>query len=500
MSLVQINNLIEGRKLEFKETLPSGNKIEKTAIALSNDAGGEIYIGIKDTPREIVGVPEKDLIKIEEQISNTIYEKCYPTILPDILFQKIEDKYVIIVKIPRGSLPPYYLKSIGKEKGTFVRVGSTNRVADREIIEELERKKRNISFDSTPLYELKPEVLDLSSFAKLYQEKTGKKITKASYSKLGLIKTENEKEYPTVSAILLSEKDIKQTHFPYAKIECARFKGTKTDTTIDSISIQEPICLQPDLAIAFVERNIKKGSKIGRVYREERWEYPMLAIRELIVNAVIHRDYSLSGKDIKVAIFDDMLEITSPGSLPPCIDLKDLTSGQSEIRNRTLGPIFKELQLIEQWGTGFQKLADELKDYPEIELKFNEPGLSFQVQFIKKDYKPAAAEGKVGTKLELSPDQAGTKPAPSWHQVGTKLALSKEDVEKVLLSVQEPISISNLMDIFKWKDRTKFRDKYINPLLELEIIRMTIPEKPKSSNQKYQISEKGKLLLKEISK
>jgi predicted HTH transcriptional regulator len=242
----------------------------------------------------------------------------------------------------------HYIRSLGKEKGTFIRVGSSNRLADRKIIEELERKKRNISYDSIPVYELKPDELDLSSFTKLYQEKTGKKITKASFTKLGLLKTENEKQYPTVSAILLSGNDVKSPHFPYAKIECARFKGTKTDTTIDSMTINDSICLQPDSAVAFIERNIKKGSKIGRVYREERWEYPMTAIREIIINAVIHRDYSLQGKDIKIAIFDDILEITSPGTIPPSIDLNNLTSGQSEIRNKTLGPIFKELQLIEQ--------------------------------------------------------------------------------------------------------------------------------------------------------
>ncbi|MHC1738147.1 MAG: helix-turn-helix domain-containing protein [Ignavibacteriaceae bacterium] len=133
--------LPESRILELKETLPSGNKIERTAVAFSNSAGGEIIIGIKNQPRIITGIPENDLIKLEEQISNLIYEYCYPAILPDILFNKIDNKYIIVVKISRGSLPPYYIKSLGKEKGTFIRVGSSNRIADREIIEELERKK-----------------------------------------------------------------------------------------------------------------------------------------------------------------------------------------------------------------------------------------------------------------------------------------------------------------------------------------------------------------------
>src|SRR3989339_790444 len=387
-------NIPESRKLEFKETLPSGNKIERTAVAFSNDAGGEIYIGIRNDPREITGIPENELIKLEEQISNIIYENCNPTILPDILVQKIEDKYILVVKIPRGSLPPYYIKSLGKENGTFIRVGSSNRLADREIIEELERKSRSISYDSTSVYELKPDELDLSSFTKLYQEKTGKKI---------------------------------------------------------------------------------------------------------IINAVIHRDYSLQGKDIKIAIFDDMLEITSPGTIPPSIDLNNLYSGQSEIRNKTLGPIFKELQLIEQWGTGFQKLSDELKEYPEIELKINEPGLSFQIQFIKRDYQSEKGGDQAGTMLEPSWDQASPQ-VPSNHpastqQVPRKYLESTPQAVKTLQFCEEYKFRQEIQDHLGLADREHFRKTILIPLIENLLLKMSSPEKPNSPNQKYIITEKGKLLM-----
>lgn len=262
--------------------------------------------------------------------------------------------------------------------------------------------------------------------------------------------------------------------------------------------------MQPDLAVAFVERNIKKGSKIGRVYREDRWEYPMLAIRELIINAVIHRDYSFQGKDIKVAIFDDMLEITSPGTIPPSIDLNNLTAGQSELRNRTLGPIFKELRLIEQWGTGFQKLFDELKEYPEIELKFNEPGLSFQVQFIKKNYKSAPSEDQVGTKFGLSWDQASPQ-VPSNHsastpQVPRKYLENTPQAVKVLKFCSEYRLRKEIQDHLGLMDREHFRKTILIPLIENLLLKMSSPNKPNSPNQKYVITEKGKLLLKELNK
>ncbi len=489
--------------MEFKESLPASGKLERTIIAFSNGGGGELYIGIKDAPRCIVGVPEDKLFKLEERIGNIIFENCYPLVNYDITFITVDYKNIVKVVVYPGGATPYYLKSLGKEQGTFIRVGSSNRLADSDIINELDRKKRNVSYDSVALHEFSYEDLNLNSFINLYLDSTGKKVDKAGLSKLGLVKQEHKKTVPTVAALLLCEQEIKDKMYPYAKIECARFKGTKTDTTIDSASINVSIAFQPDEAMMFIRRNIRKGSKIGAVYREERWEYPLPAIREIIINAVIHRDYSLLGKDIKVAIFDDMLEITSPGVMPSSIDISNLSGGQSEIRNRTLAPIFKELRLIEQWGTGFRKLSDELKDYPEIEIKFNEPGLAFQVQFILK-YNiyswPTSISPLIDSTAEPSQEQVGIKLALSKHQVSTKLALSREDIKKLLTELLNPVPISGLMTVLGWKDRTKFRAKFIYPLLEMNIIEMTVPDKPNSSRQKYLVTTQGKSILDELIK
>jgi predicted HTH transcriptional regulator len=125
-----------------------------------------------------------------------------------------------------------------------------------------------------------------------------------------------------------------------------------------------------------VLRHISEGTTdYTGVYRNDRWEYPIIAIREVIRNAVIHRDYSLTGKDIKIAIFDDKVEITSPGKLMPTVDFSDMESGQSDIRNKLLAPVFKRLGIIEQWGNGLRIIAEELQPYPEIAFSWNEPEL-----------------------------------------------------------------------------------------------------------------------------
>jgi ATP-dependent DNA helicase RecG len=167
-----------------------------------------------------------------------------------------------------------------------------------------------------------------------------------------------------------------------------------------------------------------------------------------------------------------------------------LPSGQSEIRNKTLGPIFKELQLIEQWGTGFQKLSNELKEYPEIELKINEPGLSFQIQFIKKDYVPP-------TTLDTLETDIGQVEHASTTQVPRKYHTSTTQVE-VLTFCSVPRTRIEIHSQLGMKNRKYVQSQILKPLLEQDLLALTNPEKPNSPKQKYIISEKGKLLLEEL--
>jgi len=476
--------LPETRRLEFKETLPSGDRLAKTVVAFSNGSGGELYLGVQNEPREIVGLPEDQLIEIEEKVCNIISDKCTPTIIPDISFINLEGKQLLRIKIFPGNQPPYALKGLDKNSSVFIRVGSSNRAAGVEIIEELERKRKNISFDSIPLYEVPFDAEDFGAFTDFFTRKSNQSLADGHpFEKLGISCQEQDKSYTTVAGLLLSDNEAKQRLFPYAKIECARFKGSKTDTILDQVTCDGPLFEQIECTMSFIKRNISKSSTIGEIYREDHWEYPLKAIREMVINAVIHRDYSQLGRDIKVAIFDDMLEITSPGTLPASIEIEYLGSGQSEIRNRTLAPIFKMSKLIEQWGTGFSKVTEELNDYAELEVQYLEPGLSFQVQFSKKDAKHNAQTSEMPS--------TQTDVGPSWDQVGTKLGLSWDQVREILLFSKNQHNMGDIMNLVGWKNKTKFRDKFIYPLLEYELLEMTIPERPSSPNQEYRTTEKG---------
>ena len=136
----------EGKILELKEKLPKNANIAKTVIAFSNTAGGKLIIGVNDK-REIVGIEDIALFEIQDKIASIISDQCSPNILPEIYSVNIENKLVLVIEVVRGNLKPYFLKNQGKANGTYIRIGATNRLADLENINELERQKRHISFD-----------------------------------------------------------------------------------------------------------------------------------------------------------------------------------------------------------------------------------------------------------------------------------------------------------------------------------------------------------------
>jgi len=482
--------LPESRRLEFKQEFPPGKKIAETAIAFANGAGGKIIFGIQDDPRKIVGIPDNDLFALEERIVNHLHDLVYPTLVPEIYIQTFESRSLLVVEIYPGPDKPYYLKKLGKENGTFVRIGSTNRRASRELLDELERQRMKTSFDSVIYYETIADELDLELFKKDYEKITGKRLDREHLINIRLVKRDRNQLYPTNATVLLSDSHLRKQQFPYAKIECARFKGTDKRIFLDQRTIEGPIHKLAEPCIDFVKKNIALSSEIGEVYRNDRWEYPIEAIREAIINAIIHRDYSILGSDIKVAIFDDMLEITSPGPLPETITLESLGSGRSEIRNRVLAPIFKDLKLIEAWGTGIRKIKQEIdKSYPEIELIFEEIGYGFQVKFVKK-FDPYRKVDKISDIFE------------KWRTGQQKKHSDFDDIKfkkNLLAFCQQPKAIDQIIRFFDLKDQIGFVEKRLRDLLELGLIAMTNPERSNDSEQYYLTTDEGMKLFLELN-
>jgi ATP-dependent DNA helicase RecG len=369
----------EGKTLEFKENCRPLAKIIQTVVAFANTAGGTLVIGIRDKTKEVVGL--KDPLNEEERLANSFADGIQPLLIPDIQISSWRDRELIIISAPHA-VGPYYVKSEGHEKGVYVRLGSTNRRAGPEMVEDIRRLSRNTFFDEQPCPDADSEAIDFRVASELFSE-VSRPLNEARMLTLGLMVNRGGVNVPSRGAILLFGKN-RRSVFPDAIIRCARFHGKSTERFLDQVEIDEHLPKMVETAISFIERHTLQSAEIGRVRRKELPEYPSQAVREAVINAVVHSDYSIGGMNIKVAIFDNRLEITNPGFLPFGLTLEAALSGVSRLRNRVVGRVFRELKLIEQWGSGIGRMIAACKEHGIRTPLFEEIGASFRVTLFSE--------------------------------------------------------------------------------------------------------------------
>lgn len=345
----------EGKTLEFKENTRSLSKIIQTVIAFANTAGGTIVIGVRDGTKEVVGI--QNILEEEERIANVIADFIDPLLIPTLQLTTWRKRDLLVIHVPYF-IGPYYLKAKGIEKGTFVRFGSTNRLADSATIEAISRLKQHLFYDELPCYQAEEENIDFDLAGDLFSQ-VSKKFTLQVARSLGLIVHFHGKSVPSNAGILLfgkPEKRIEQ--FPNAVVRCARFEGKTRVNIVDQMNIDDPLPLAVDVVLGFVRKHSMIRFEIKTARRKEVHDYPPIVVREAVINSLVHADFSVKGSSIQVAIFDDRLEITNPGSLPFGLSLETALSGFSQLRNKVIGRIFRELNLIEQWGTGLGRMIE----------------------------------------------------------------------------------------------------------------------------------------------
>jgi ATP-dependent DNA helicase RecG len=342
----------EGKTLEFKRDLSSPDGVLRTVVAFANTAGGTLLLGVEDATRHVRGVREP--LDLEERLASLISDSILPRLAPELDILPWRRTHVLAVRVHPSPGRPHYVKREGLEGGVYVRVGSTNRRADRELIEELRRFARGEAFDEQAMPELDSEALDFRAASESFA--AVRKLKRGSLDTLRLVTTHQGRKVPTVGGMLLFGKD-RARHFPDAWIQAGRFQGTDKARIMDHTEIRSYPVQGIEAAIAFIQKHALHGAEIGAVRRKERWSLPPAAVREAIINAVAHADYAQAGAPIRVSLFDDRLEVESPGLLPFGLTVDDLRQGISKLRNRVIGRVFHELGLIEQWGSGIQRMT-----------------------------------------------------------------------------------------------------------------------------------------------
>lgn len=380
----------EGKNIAFKREIPKRHeKFLKDIVAFSNCTGGKVALGIEDTTNIVYGIGDTNPFKLSDRISNMISDACAPQINPDITIQTLEGQTILVVDVAPGRFRPYYLKAMGKEASAYVRINGTSRPADKRMLQELELEGQRIYYDSMQEigvgYE-EEKALGLCAAmketalasCKTEDEKADvQDMTIAKLEDMGLLCRAGRGYAPTHAFHLMTDNKVK-----YAKIQCALFKGTERDEFIDRKEFKGPIYQQIDDAYKFVLRHINRSAQINGIVRRDVYELPVRAIREAITNAVTHRSY-LDDSCIQVSVFDDRLEVLSPGMLYGGLDLQAALQGKSKCRNAAISEAFYYMGIIEAWGTGLGRMQKSCREYGLKEPAIEEFGDGFRVVFYR---------------------------------------------------------------------------------------------------------------------
>jgi len=338
----------ENLHIEFKREYTT--EIKKEVIAFANTSGGVIHVGRDD---EGSLYPIADLDATLSQISNSIRD----TIMPDVTMF-VSYKYEnggIIITVQEGTNKPYYLEEKGlKPSGVYVRQGASSVPASFEQIRGMIKLTDGDSFETSRA--LLQELTFNTTKAEF--EQCGVTFGENQMQTLGIIGTDG---LYTNLGLLLSDQCIHTIKF-------AVFNGTKKGEFKTRKEIDGSLLKQMHTAFDFLNLSNNLAATFSGLYRIEQYDYPEEAVREAMLNAIVHRDYSFSGSII-VNIFDDRMEFVSLGGLMPGLEIEDLLLGVSQPRNEKLASVFYRLKHIEAYGTGLKRIMQYYEDFevkPEI--------------------------------------------------------------------------------------------------------------------------------------
>lgn len=343
----------ESSTVELKVDIPQNKQVIKTTIAFCNSHGGKIVIGVADDGR-IVGLSEGVIEEIIEKLEQTIFDSCEPRIIPKLYIQRFDEKSVLFIEILEGMNKPYYLRAEGPDKGVYVRVGRHTVNATPEIIKELQWQSRGIDFEKTAIFDARVDDLDnraIENFIKNRKNYGALALDEQVLKSYGLIAYDQSRVYPSIAGMLLFGKKP-QLFLTEAMIICSHFKGKAGRETIATIDCEGTLFNQFAQAFEFVTSRLSRSFTITGLKREETLEIPEVAIREALLNIIVHRNYHLKSP-AKIAIYEDRVEFFSPGGFPGPFRQENKLSGITYLRNPAICKVLREANYIEKLGTGF---------------------------------------------------------------------------------------------------------------------------------------------------
>ncbi len=357
----------ENERVEFKENLDI-KKILVAVSAFANTHGGLIIIGVRDRDGKVVGVQIGK--ETPAKLANEIAQNTEPEVIPRLRIERCEDREVIVVEVDEHPVKPVMVRG-----RAYRRVGNSNRKLTPKEISELFEESVGLSWDAYPVDATLDDVdLDrVREFMGKAKLPSGDEVE--TLKKLRLIRDGKV----TRALILLFGKDP-QWFFPQAKVRVGRFRGSEI---LDSVDVEGNLFEQVEGAVSAIKKHMSKRYVIKGLVRKEVWDYPLEAVREAVVNAVMHRDYR-TPEEVQIKVLDDRIIFWNPGGLPIGLSEEDLyREHPSKPRNRLIAEVFHLAGYVEKWGSGTLRILRALEDAKLPRPEFKEAFGGFQVVFYR---------------------------------------------------------------------------------------------------------------------
>lgn len=455
LTLDEAKNLIargEDSSIEFKESYT--DRIGRTLVAFANGFNGVpkgyLVLGVNDVG-EIIGTQQTYDV-IQRQITDLCRNNSQPPLSPIFDNFTIDSKQIVVVSVMRSQQRPHRFSGI-----CYIRIGSTTRAASDPEEQTIRNESVYTPFDETVVPGITVEDIDLEKVQKYYVATRSKEVTTNDTrdlaflaEQLGLLKR-NGTLNPTVASVLMFGKNP-QSIFKLSSVNAIRFRGT---------SIADPIADRREIigtsdeliqsAVMFIDNFSAKGSVVTQdsIIRSDISEYPTRAIREAIANAVVHRDYSDSGAQIDIQMFDDRIEVISPGGLTGGLTKKDLSeaTGKRHLRNPNLAGLLNELRLVEKAGTGIAKIFRDMDENgsspPVFDIDLT------RVKVILNSHPDYAARRKFEEAL-VAKDRGDIQRAMAFLDNAIKIKPNYSEAITVLASIEGEIgSVEKARQLYK---------------------------------------------------
>jgi ATP-dependent DNA helicase RecG len=416
----------ETEEVEFKSSF-NVETIE-TLVAFANRKGGSVFVGVgKGRVQGVQLSPES-----VQQWLNEIKGKTEPSLVPDAELVESQGKTVVVLEVPE-----YPIKPVSVQGRYYIRKNNSNHLLSTSEVVDLHLRSINLSWDCYPDHEHSLDSISLEKVQAVIDRMNAKErrihdAPLAFLHKYSLVRDSGEL---TFAAFLLFSREpgIATT------VELGRFQDPITIK--DSARSQHDLIEQVEILFTFVKKHINKEVVVsGKLENTERWQYPLDAVREIVLNMVVHRDYR-SAADSVIKVFDDRVEFFNPGSLPDGLSVERLLSGnyRSSPRNRAVATLFKDLGLIEKYGSGIRRVLDLCKAQGLPAPLFEDTPQGFVATLFSSPKIGGLKDGLNGRlKGGLNPTQhrvlelVRSRPGIQAHEIAAELGMPPDTLDKIL--------------------------------------------------------------------